>query len=231
MAYTSDYPIFSVTVDVVCLTIRDGVFSVLLVERGVEPFRGKPALPGGFVGIDEDLDAAARRELREETAVRLPKRFEQLATYGKPGRDPRGRTVSVAFLAVAPQLPEAVGGSDAAGAGWYDVEPLASPRSRRLAFDHGRILRDAVERARGKLEYSDLALDFCPPEFTIAELRAVYETVWGVELDPANFHRKVTNAEGFVEETGAMSRGRAGRPAALYRRGGATRIHPPLNLR
>jgi 8-oxo-dGTP diphosphatase len=230
VVYTSEYPIFSVTVDVVCLTVRAGAFRVLLVERGSEPFAGRLAFPGGFVEIDEDLEAAARRELREETGVEAPRRIEQLATYGRPGRDPRGRTVSIAHLAIAAEMGEATGGSDAADAGWHDVAGLLGD-PEALAFDHAEILADAVERARGKLEHSPIAADFCPPEFTLAELRSVYEVVWGVRLDPANFHRQVTRAEGFLlEAEGTMDRG-SGRPAQLYRRGAAERIHPPLNLR
>ena len=230
MVYTSEYPIFSVTVDVVCLTVRDGSFQVLLVERGAEPFAGRPAFPGGFVGIDEDLEDAARRELREETGIEAPRRLEQLATYGRPGRDPRGRTVSIAHLAIAAELGEATGGSDAADARWYDVTGLLGDPNA-LAFDHADILVDAVERARAKLEYSPIAADFCPPAFTIGELRQVYEVVWGVRLDPANFHRKVTRAAGFLGEADGTSDRGGGRPAQLYRRGDAERIHPPLNLR
>jgi len=227
--YTSEYPIFAVTVDVVCLTVRDHTFQVLLVERGEEPFAGRLAFPGGFVGIDEDLETAAHRELMEETGVEAPRFLDQLRTYGDPGRDPRGRTVTVAHLAIAPDLGEAVGGSDAAAADWHPVEPLlADPDA--LAFDHGTILADGVERARSRLEWTPLAADFVGPAFTIAELRQVYEVIWGLELDPANFHRKVTGARGFVEETGRTADSSRGRPAQLYRRGRAERIHPPLNL-
>lgn len=225
MVYTSDYPIFSVTVDVVCLTVRDDRFQVLLVRRGEETEKGRLALPGGFVKIDEDLEPAARRELAEETAVTAPPFIEQLKTYGRPHRDPRGRVVSVAWLAVAPDLGEAVGGSDAAEADWHELETL--DRST-LAFDHAGILEDAVERARGKLEYSPLAADFCPPEFTIAELRHVYELVWGTRLDAANFHRKLRKATGFVVETGATTTRGGGRPAKLFTKGAAESIYPPL---
>jgi 8-oxo-dGTP diphosphatase len=230
VVYTSEYPIFSVTVDVVCLTVRDGSFEVLLVERGADPFKGRLAFPGGFVGIDEELEDAARRELREETSVEAPRRIEQLATYGRPDRDPRGRTVSIAFLAVAAGMGEATGGSDAAAADWYGVTPLLRDPTT-LAFDHAEILTDAVERARSKLEYSPIAADFCRPHFTIGELRHVYEVVWGVRLDPANFHRKVTRAEDFLVEVDGTTDRSGGRPAQLYSRGGADRIHPPLNLR
>ncbi len=229
MVYTSDYPIFSVTVDVVCLTVRDGTFQVLLVERGEEPFVGRLAFPGGFVGIDEELAVAAQRELEEETGIEAPRFLDQLRTYGAPGRDPRGRTVTIAHLAIAPDLGEAVGGSDAAAADWHAVVPLLEDPGQ-LAFDHAEILVDAVERARSRLEWTPLAVDFVGEEFTIAELRHVYEVIWGIELDPANFHRKVTRAQGFVEETGRNADNSRGRPAQLYRRGGAERIHPPLNL-
>lgn len=227
MVFTSDYPIFSVTVDVVCLTVRADRFQVLLVRRGGEPHRGKLALPGGFVQIDEDLEAAARRELAEETAVTAPRFIEQLATYGAPHRDPRGRTVSVAYLAIAPNLGDATGGSDAAEADWHDVDEVLS-RPSELAFDHDTIVSDAVDRARAKLEYFPLAAEFCQPEFTIAELRHIYELVWGTELDPANFHRKVSGARGFLEPTNATTTRGGGRPAKLFRRGRTERLHPPL---
>ncbi len=150
MVYTSDYPIFSVTVDVVCLTVRDGDLRVLLVERGTEPFRGRLALPGGFVEVDEDLAAGARRELREETGIEAPGYFEQLKAYGRPDRDPRGRTVSVAYLAIAGEPGAVAGGSDAAAAGWHSITGvLADPDT--LAFDHAEIITDALARTRAKL--------------------------------------------------------------------------------
>ncbi|WP_137119871.1 NUDIX hydrolase [Segeticoccus rhizosphaerae] len=219
---------FSVTVDLAVLTVADDTLKVLVVRRGVPPFRGRWALPGGFVLAREDLMDAARRELVEETGVPLRSvHLEQLGSYGSPGRDPRGRVVTVAHLALLPDLPEPVAGSDAAGAEWRPVEDLLSA-TRRLAFDHGTILADAVERARSKLEYAPLAAAFCPPEFTIAELRRVYEVVWGTELDPRNFHRKVTGTPGFVEPTGESTRRGGGRPARLYRAGDATLLHPAM---
>jgi 8-oxo-dGTP diphosphatase len=142
VVYTSDYPIISLTVDVVCLA-RDGDRRrVLMVERGGDPFAGRLAFPGGFVEIDEDLEAAARRELEEETGVSVPG-LRQLGAYGEPGRDPRGRTVTVVFVADLDHEPDAVGGSDAAAAGWFDVEGLLGSPDR-LAFDHAAILRDAT---------------------------------------------------------------------------------------
>ncbi len=143
MVYTSEYPIISVTVDAVCLAERDGATHVLLIERGGEPYAGKLAFPGGFVEIDEDLPAAAVRELAEETGLDLSVPLEQLRTYGAPGRDPRGRTVTTAYVAVLPRMDEPTGGSDAAAAGWHRVEDVLA--GGRLAFDHSEILRDALE--------------------------------------------------------------------------------------
>lgn len=146
MVYTSDYPIFSVTVDVVCLAGHGEEEQVLLVERGGEPFAGRLALPGGFVGIDEDLPDAAARELAEETGVVLQDPPAPLGAYGQPGRDPRGRTVSVVFVARRGEPVEPVAGSDAATAGWHRVRDLLA-HPARLAFDHATIIRDAVDRS------------------------------------------------------------------------------------
>jgi 8-oxo-dGTP diphosphatase len=211
----------AVTVDVVMLTIRDGRLSVLLVRRGAEPFKNRWALPGGFVDEDEDLDAAAARELQEETGLAgVPGHLEQLKTYGAPGRDPRQRVVSVAYLALIPDLPAPQAGSDAEEARWWAVEDIED-----LAFDHARIVADAVERARSKLEYTSLAASFTDEPFTLGELRRVYEAVWGAPLHAPNFRRKVLSTPGFVvavEERGDTG----GRPAQLFRRGAAALLHP-----
>ena len=227
MVFTSEHPIFHVTVDIVVLTIRDDRLCALVVERAGEPFKGRWALPGGFVEPDEGLFDAARRELEEETGVGVgAARLEQLASYGDPDRDPRGRIVSVAGLAVVPEGAEPSAGSDAARAAWKPVKPLL--RRGGLAFDHRTILADGVERARAKLEYTALATAFVDEEFTIAELRRVYEVVWAEGLDPGNFHRKVTRA-GVLEATGRNVQRGPGRPAALYRHGkGAAELNPPL---
>jgi 8-oxo-dGTP diphosphatase len=217
-----------VTVDLVVLTVREGRFCVLLVRRAVEPFAGRWALPGGFVLDGEDLADAAGRELAEETGLAdLPVHLEQLATYGAPDRDPRGRVVTVAHLAVGPGLPDPVAGSDAEQAWWHDVED-ALGAGVDLCFDHARILADGVERARAKLEYTPLAAAFCPAPFTVAELRAVYEAVWGVPLDPRNFHRKVTGAAGFLTPADGTTTRNGGRPARLYSAGPAPVLQPAL---
>ncbi|MBO9521743.1 MAG: NUDIX hydrolase [Nocardioidaceae bacterium] len=224
----SRYPAVAVTVDLVVLTIRDDELCVLLVRRGEAPFKGQWALPGGFIQPAEDLDEAAARELHEETGLSPQDVYvEQLATYGAPRRDPRMRVVSVAYLALAPDLPAPQSGSDAADARWTPVASLLG-RNRRLAFDHELILNDGLERARSKIEYTSLAAAFCSAEFTVAELRRVYEIVWGITIDARNFHRKATKTIGFLEPTGMTTTRDGGRPAQLYRRGSAELLSPPL---
>ncbi|GAA2828573.1 NUDIX domain-containing protein [Kitasatospora paracochleata] len=226
-----EYPPVAVTVDVVALTLRHGTLHVLLVERGTPPHLGRLALPGGFLRAGrEDLATAAARELAEETGLtELPRvHLEQLGSYGAPDRDPRMHVVSVAHLAFAPDLPDPQAGSDAAAAAWHPVDTL-DPAA--LAFDHARILADALDRARAKLEYTPLAAAFLGPDFTIPELRAVYESVWGDPLHPGNFHRKVLSVPGFLRPTGDTTphgSPRGGPRARRYRLGDATRLHPPL---
>ncbi|MEU9998006.1 NUDIX domain-containing protein [Streptomyces sp. NPDC050848] len=223
---------FAVTVDLAVFTVRAERLHVLLVERGQEPYEGAWALPGGFVLPRESAELAARRELAEETGLSehtvAGLHLEQLRTYSEPDRDPRMRVVSVAFAALVPDAPEPRGGGDAARARWmpYGTQGFGPP----LAFDHDRILADAHERIGAKLEYTCLATAFCPPEFTLGELRQVYETVWGVELDRPNFRRKVLATPGFVQAVEGAPRltGGRGKPAALYRAGEATALHPPL---
>lgn len=212
------YPPFAVTVDIAVFTIRDHTLQVLLIERGQEPFRGALALPGGFVRPDEDLDQAAARELAEETGLRAGDwHLEQLGSYGDPGRDPRMRVVTIAYWAVCADLPAPRGGGDAAAAVVTPVEGIERGVIR-LAFDHRRIVRDAVERMRSKLEYTALAAKFCPPEFTIGQLRSVYETVWETSLDPGNFQRSVQRSGAFERRSDAVRARRAGRgrPASLW---------------
>jgi 8-oxo-dGTP diphosphatase len=222
----SEHPPFAVAVDLAIFTIRDGALSVLLVERGEEPFKGQWALPGGFVEPDEDAEQAAWRELHEETGLEQSGQFsghlEQLRTYSAPDRDPRMRVVSVAHVALAPDLPEPTAGTEPA-----EGAPEDAPD---LAFDHRHILLDALERVRSKLEYTTLATEFVTEPFTLPELRRVYTAVWGTPPDLGNFRRKVLGPEGFVipTDTHGSPTGAGGRRALLYRRGPAKLISPPM---
>ncbi|MDK0521787.1 NUDIX domain-containing protein [Streptomyces sp. ML-6] len=222
-------PSVLLTVDLVILTLRDSRLHVLLVERGEDPFRGMLALPGGFLSHDgEEILDAAHRELSEETALTSGwVHLEQLAVYGRSGRDPRGRVVSVAHLAIAPGLPDPVAGTDATDAAWIPAEAVLSGEAP-LAFDHHRIAADGIERARTKIEFSALATAFCGESFTIAELQQVYEAVWGTTLDTRNFYRKVQASKGFIVPVGTDRRATGGRPARLYRAGPNTVLFPPL---
>jgi 8-oxo-dGTP diphosphatase len=220
-----DHQLLRLAVDLAVLTVREDRLEALVITRANEPFRGRHALPGGFIRDGEDLPDAAVRELGEETGLDGRKlHLEQLAAYGTPDRDPRGRVVSVAYLAMMPDLPIPTAGSDASSAMWAPVEDVAG----KLAFDHDRILADAVERVRTLLEYTTLATAFCPPSFTIGDLRGVYEVVWGGPIDPRNFSRKVMHTEGFVEPTGEKRVPEIGRPAGLFRRGSAKTLNPPI---
>jgi 8-oxo-dGTP diphosphatase len=255
------YAPVAVTVDVAALTIRDDELHVLLVQRTRPPQVGLWALPGGFVTPEDNGAGGAGERGLGETAVAVLERktglvanygggagslgkfhLEQLGTYGDVERDPRMRVISVAYMALAPELadpdPVTVGGI----AKFVAVSELGLPGEQgawvqqdkeceyRLAFDHARILVDAIERARSKLEYTPLATAFAGEEFTIPELRCVYEVVWDVRLTPSNFHRKVLSVPGFLEQVGGKREGSAGRGprAALYRRGDATLLHPAL---
>lgn len=231
MTYDSSrYPAFAVTVDVVILTMSDGALHVLLVRRGRAPFEGMWAIPGGFKRPTETLDQAAQRELSEETGVDGARLLTQFGAYGDPGRDPRMNVVTVAYLAVLRDVGAITAGSDAAHA---ELVPVSDALSQKidLAFDHRRILRDAVERARLELELSGIATAFVGPTFTLAELRAVYEAIWGVQLDAANFRRSIVAEGGWVIPTGrrAPTGSAGGRPAELFRAGRAWRHGGPIH--
>ncbi|HKR68349.1 MAG TPA: NUDIX domain-containing protein [Streptosporangiaceae bacterium] len=214
-----EVPRVAVSADLVILTVRASQLCVLVWRRHAEPHLGRWALPGGFIRLDEDLPATASRVLAERAGLPdAPVHLEQLQTYGYPDRDPRARVVAVAYLGLAPDLPAPA----KPRMSWQPVDGLSE-----MAFDHLRILQDGVERARAKLEYTTLGAAFCRDTFTVAELRKVYEIVWGTPLDPRNFHRKVTGAERFLVDTGtAISSG--GRPAVLYQRGDTDVLHPPM---
>lgn len=222
------YPAVAVTVDLVVLAVAGGVLHTILIQRGGHPFKGLPALPGGFLRPDEDTLQGARRELLEETSLAVPDsvHIEQLATYSTPDRDPRMRVISVAHLVLLPTdgaaLPELAAGSDASSASWRPVHEVLGGA---LAFDHAPILRDGLERLSGKMEYITVAAQLLPAEFTMTQLRTVYEAVWNTSLAPGNFTRKMMP---ILNDTGRKLRAAAGgAPAALFT---ATdrHIHPPL---
>ena len=225
----SRFPAFAITVDMVILTMVKGVLNALLVRRGQEPFEGMWATPGGFKRPDETLDEAARRELAEETGVNVPSLLTQFGAYGDPGRDPRMNVVTVGYLAVLRDVGPITAGTDAAQAALVPVSDILEERLE-LAFDHLAIVRDAVDRVRIELEVSGIATAFVGTTFTMGELRAVYEAIWGVQLDAANFRRSLVGEDGWVIPTGRTVRPGpgGGRPAELYRAGRAWKHGAPI---
>src|ERR1700681_422003 len=225
----SRYPAFAVTVDVVILTMSNGRLHVLMVRRGVPPFKGMWAIPGGFKRPTETLDEAANRELAQETGVDSASLLTQFGAYGDPERDPRMNVVTVAYLAVLRDVGAVVAGSDAADA---ELMPVAEALNGKieLAFDHAKIVRDAVQRVRVDLEHTGIATAFVGPTFTLAELRAVYEGIWGVQLDGANFRRTVIAEGGWVIPTGRRARpgSSGGKPAELFRAGRMWKLGGPI---
>lgn len=246
------YPPFALTVDLNIFTVRDGVLCALLIERAEHPYRGFWALPGGHIEAGrEDADTAAARELEEETGLDwtgIDGHLEQVKTYTSPGRDPRIvaglHVASIAYFALAPNLPDPQAGSDAATARYWPVDDLDLPAQQsawntgalytgdapHLGYDHAVILSDALDRVRAKLEYTTLAAAFVSEPFTLNDLRRVYAAVWGAAPDLGNFRRKVLGTEGFVvavDETARPTEA-GGRPARLFRRGTATHLNPPL---
>jgi 8-oxo-dGTP diphosphatase len=207
---SDDYPRPSVTVDLVIFTIAENDLKVLLIRRGGEPFKGRWALPGGFVEIDESLEDAAARELEEEVGVRNVY-LEQLYTFGDPDRDPRGRVISVAYFAlVDAEHQKIAAASDAADAAWHSVfKPPA------LAFDHGKILDYAVWRLRNKIEWTTVGYELLPRKFTLSELQRVYEIILQKPVDKRNFRKKIL-AQGEIRELNETRADVAHRPAKLY---------------
>ena len=201
-------PVFAVAVNVVALMLRDDQLSVLLIKRGEEPFKGRWSLPGGFVQRgperpDESLEDATRREFVEETGIKLDAAYiSQLGAYGDPGRDPRGNVVTVAYLAAAPRSSRPKAGGDASYARWMHVSTVVEAGEGALAFDHGRVLADAVQRTSELVESTALGVAFCPYWFTIPYLRRVYENLWDLPrdaLDAGNFHHRVIGLTGLLE--------------------------------
>jgi 8-oxo-dGTP diphosphatase len=210
MSKLSDYPQPSVTVDLVIFTIAEDDLKVLLIKRGQEPFKGRWALPGGFVEIDESLERAAARELQEEVGV-TNVYLEQLYTFGDPKRDPRGRVISVSYFAlVDAERQRIVAASDAAEAQWHSV--FDTPK---LAFDHGKILDYAVWRLRNKIEWTTVGYELLPKKFTLSELQRVYEIILQRPVDKRNFRKKIM-AQGQIVELNETRSDVAHRPARLY---------------
>jgi len=208
--YHYAYPHPAVSTDIVIFTIQEEQLKVLLIRRLSDPYRGGWALPGGFVGIDEDLEQAALRELKEETGI-SGVYLEQLYTFGKPDRDPRERVITVAYYTLVPiDRLSVAAGSDARETGWFNIEALPE-----LAFDHRQIINKAKQRLRAKLAYSTIALQFMPSRFTLSELQRVYEIIHGEALDKRNFRKRVL-AYGCMKETGEVRRNGSHRPARLY---------------
>ncbi len=211
MPHSYEFPHFSVTTDIVVFTLRDNALSVLLIRRGEAPFRGRWALPGGFLVPGESLDDCARRELEEETGV-SGYYLEQLYTFGEVRRDPRERVITVAYFAlIRSDDVKLQAATDAVDACWTPVDRLP-----RLAFDHDQIIGMARQRLAAKVEYSTIAFQFLPDRFTIRDIQNIYEAVLGEELDRRNFYKKML-ASGDLLETGEQRVEGAHRPAAVYR--------------
>ncbi len=210
-SFVYSHPHPAVAVDLAIFTVTDVQLQLLLVRRGLEPFKGRWALPGGFVKIDEGLDEAAKRELREETGIESAY-LEQLGAFGDPGRDPRERVVSIVYFAVLSQKDITIkGGGDAEIAQWWSTEKLP-----KLAFDHDVIVNAARARLADKARSSAIATEFLNPELTLTELQQVHEALLGQELDKRNFRKWASGLE-HLRPTGHVRRGLAHRPALLYR--------------
>lgn len=211
MPYTYEYPRPALTVDCVIFGLDESSkLKVLLIQRGGEPFKDDWALPGGFVDMEEDLEAAALRELEEETGVK-DVFIEQLYTFGAPGRDPRGRVVSVAYFALVNLAAHPVqAASDARNVKWFELEQLP-----HLAFDHDLIMQVAINRLRGKVRYQPIGFELLPEKFTLTQLQKLYETILGVEkLNKRNFRTRILKMN-VLNEVG-IQQGVAHRPAKLY---------------
>jgi 8-oxo-dGTP diphosphatase len=211
MSYSYKYPRAALTVDCVVFGFDEGELKVLLIQRGLEPFKGRWALPGGFVRVDETLDEAARRELAEETGL---KRIflEQLYTFGTVNRDPRERVVSVAYYALVKLSDHrARAATDAANAEWFPVS-----KTPKLSFDHAEILATALARLKAKVRYEPIGFELLPAKFTLSQLQHLYEAVLGADLDKRNFRKKVLSFGLLLALNETQMAGRH-RPAQLFR--------------
>jgi len=211
MKHVYEYPRAALTVDCVVFGFDDAELKVLLIERGLAPFKGRWALPGGFVRVEETLDEAARRELVEETG--LEKVFlEQLYTFSRVDRDPRERVISVAYYALTKPTDHITqADTDAADAQWFPVSQIPA-----LAFDHADILATALQRLRGKLRYEPIGFELLPAKFTLSQLQHLYEAVLGSRLDKRNFRKKVLSFDLLIPLNETHREG-AHRPAQLFR--------------
>jgi 8-oxo-dGTP diphosphatase len=211
MPHTYQYPRAALTVDCVVFGFDEGELKVLLIQRGLDPFKGRWALPGGFVRVDETIDDAARRELEEEAGLRNVF-LEQLYTFGAVNRDPRERVVSVAYYALVKLAAhETKAAADAADAKWYPISKLP-----KLAFDHEDILATARSRLNGKVQYQPIGFELLPPKFTLSQLQHLYEAVLETRLDKRNFRKKVLSF-GLLIPLKETSMAGAHRPAQLFR--------------
>jgi 8-oxo-dGTP diphosphatase len=211
MSFTYEYPRGALTVDCVVFGFDEGDLKLLLIERDLEPFAGKWALPGGFVRVEESLEDAARRELEEETGVSKVY-LEQLYTFGTPDRDPRERVVTVAYYALVKLSDHRVkAATDARNAEWFSVSDLPG-----LAFDHEEIIEVALARLKGKLRYEPIGFELLPPKFTLTQLQHLYETVLEAGLDKRNFRKKLLGMD-LLLETDEIEQDVAHRAARLYR--------------
>ena len=212
MSFTYKYPHPAVTVDCVIFGLPKAAsaLEVLLIKRKGPPFKGKWAIPGGFVNMNESLEAAARRELKEETSL-TDVFLEQLYTFGAPKRDPRERVITVTYYALVNQADFGIAaGSDAANARWFLVDELP-----RLAFDHEKILNIAIWRLRNKVRYEPIGFTLLPLKFTMADIQQVYEAILGRELDKRNFRRRIHDMD-ILTENGTRQ-GNVGPRAQLYK--------------
>lgn len=211
MPFTYRYPHPAVTTDIVIFTIRQDELKVLLIKRALPPHRNQWALPGGFIKLEESLEEGAKRELQEETGV-TGVYLEQLYTFGRPDRDPRERVITVAYLVLIPaNEPEIKAATDAEDVSWFGLKELPD-----LAFDHKRILKMAHERLVAKLDYSTIAFQFMPKDFTLSELQHVYEVILREQIDKRNFRKRILSLN-LIKDTGKERKAGAHRPAKLYR--------------
>ncbi|NQZ56213.1 MAG: NUDIX hydrolase [Lentisphaeraceae bacterium] len=210
MSYTYEYPHPAVTVDCVLFGLGEDKLQLLLIERGLEPFKGSWALPGGFVKMDEDSETAARRELAEETGVN-DVYLEQLYTFSKVERDPRERVISISYYGlIKPQTKTLSASTDAVQARWFNIDELPE-----MAFDHAEIVDKAMERLKGKVKYQPIGFELLPDKFTLPQLQKVYEIVLQRDLDKRNFRKKIQKT-GLILDTGEMEENVARRPAKFY---------------